>query len=270
MRAIERLCWRVWVCAMCAMYICKLKPTHHTCTQGVRYENYYPNASVDSRFVPWQSSFKTEDKAEVAHLLKEGNFEFEWTASGGLRKWNVLSPFKDHPVTGEKMWVNMIVANHASYFHDHPSFPELANIPYTDPEPISAAIPTATAPSTPAFAPQQHQQQQQHVPEGFEYPFNIKYGDGSNVPYSVIQTLRGLAWERAKAPSAENGDLLIVDNYRVQHGRLGYEAPRKELIAMCNKHNIVVNSYSPLGIPDWKLYVTNSVSLPFLGSTPGH
>lgn len=224
---------RVWVCAMCAMYICKLNPTHHTCTQGVRYENYYPNASVDSRFVPWQSSFKTEDKAEVAHLLKEGNFEFEWTASGGLRKWNVLSPFKDHPVTGEKMWVNMIVANHASYFHDHPSFPELANIPYTDPEPISAAIPTATAPSTPAFAPQQHQQQQQHVPEGFEYPFNIKYGDGSNVPYSVIQTLRGLAWERAKAPSAENGDLLIVDNYRVQHGRLGYEAPRKFWIAIC-------------------------------------
>lgn len=35
-------------------------------------------------------------------------------------------------------------------------------------------------------------------------------------------------------------------------------APQKELIAMCNTHNILVNSYSPLGIPDWKVYTVGN------------
>jgi len=96
------------------------------------------------------------------------------------------------------LWVNMIVANHASYFHDHPSYPELSDIPYTV-----------------------------EGERGIDYPFNIKYGNGESVPYEVIQTLRRLAWETARAFKAEAGDLLVVDNYRAQHGRLGYEPPRK-------------------------------------------
>ena len=170
---------------------------------GVRYENYYPDQSQDSRFVPWQKSFETEDRSLVEENLKQGGFEFSWEAdeSGetyALRKWNVLSPFKQHPITSEKLWVNMIVANHASYFHDHPSYPELSDIPYTV-----------------------------EGERGIDYPFNIKYGNGESVPYDVIQTLRRLAWETARSFKAEAGDLLVVDNYRCQHGRLGYEPPRK-------------------------------------------
>jgi len=170
---------------------------------GVRYENYYPDQSQDSRFVPWQKSFETEERSLVEENLKQGGFEFNWEAdeSGetySLRKWNVLSPFKQHPITSETLWVNMIVANHASYFHDHPSYPELSDIPYTV-----------------------------EGERGIDYPFNIKYGNGESVPYEVIQTLRRLAWETARAFKAEAGDLLVVDNYRAQHGRLGYEPPRK-------------------------------------------
>lgn len=123
----------------------------------------------------------------------------------------------------------MIVANHASYFHDHPSFPELANIPYTDPPDAAAGAADTTVAATLPVPPHSDGA----LPAGFEYPFTIKYGDGSAVPYSVIQTLRGLAWEEAKAPSPKDGDLLIVDNYRIQHGRLGYEPPRKFWIAIC-------------------------------------
>ena len=94
--------------------------------------------------------------------------------------------------------MNMIVANHASYFHDHPSYPELSDTDYTV-----------------------------EGEQDFDYPFNIKYGSGESVPYEVIQKLRGLAWETARSFKAEAGDLLVVDNYRAQHGRLGYEPPRK-------------------------------------------
>ena len=36
-----------------------------------------------------------------------------------------------HPRTGERVWANMIMSNHASYFHQHPTFPELRGTPYT-------------------------------------------------------------------------------------------------------------------------------------------
>ncbi|MEH6550043.1 MAG: TauD/TfdA family dioxygenase [Pseudomonadales bacterium] len=170
---------------------------------GVRYESYYPDQSRDPRFVPWQKSFETEDRNLVEENLKQGGFEFAWEAdeSGetySLRKWNILSPFKQHPITCEKLWVNMIVGNHASYFHDHPSYPELSDTPYTV-----------------------------EGEQSIDYPFNIKYGNGESIPYEVIQTLRGLAWETARSFKPEAGDLLVVDNYLTQHGRLGYEPPRK-------------------------------------------
>ena len=170
---------------------------------GVRYENYYPDQALDSRFVPWQKSFETKDRNVVEDYLERGGFGFSWEMdeSGkacSLRKWNVLPPFQRHPITGENLWVNAIVANHASYFHDHPSYPELIGAGYTV-----------------------------EGEQDNDYPFNIKYGNGESIPYEVIQTLRGLAWESARAFAAQAGDVLVVDNYLTQHGRLGYEPPRK-------------------------------------------
>jgi len=187
--------------------------------EGVRYENWYPDKRFDSNnFVSWQKSFETDNPQEVeAKLAKEG-FGFEWVyatsrgsgsdANGnekqelkGLRKWNVLSPLKTHPVTGEQLWVNMVVANHASYFHAHPSFPELANTKYGD---VGS------------------------TEDAYAYPFNVRYGGGGEIPYeAVLQKLRKLAWELAVGVKAHAGDLLVVDNYLAQHGRLGYEGSRQ-------------------------------------------
>ena len=118
-----------------------------------------------------------------------------------------MSPFKTHPVTGKRLWVNMIVANHASYFHDHPNYPELVGVPFSDQKEKKA--------------------NQIGINLNNEYPFNVKYGDGSTIPYEIIQKLRGLAWEKSRGFKAQDGDLLIVDNYVAQHGRLGYKPPRK-------------------------------------------
>ena len=185
-------------------------------SKGVRYENFYPDGrNPNSRFLSWQKSFQTEDRQEVEKNLHSGNFQYEWAKeyhSNGteyqhLRKWNVMSPFKTHPVTGERLWVNMIVANHASYFHDHPNYPELVGVPFSDQKEKKAS--------------------QIGINLNNEYPFNVKYGDGSTIPYEIIQKLRGLAWEKSRGFKAQDGDLLIVDNYVAQHGRLGYKPPRK-------------------------------------------
>lgn len=174
--------------------------------RGVRYENFFPDAAQDSRFVPWQSSFNTTDPAAVEANLRAGGFSFEWT-DRGLRKWNVMSPFKTHPRTGERAWANMIMSNHASYFHQHPTFPELRDTPYTDTD-------TGTA------------------KDSFPYPFHVRFGDGGEVPYATIQLLRAVSWQHARAYRPEVGDLLVVDNYLAQHSRLGYKGDRRFWIAI--------------------------------------
>jgi len=164
----------------------------------IQYHNFYPDASSDDRFVPWQQSFNTTHKQTVENILRQGGFSFAWT-DRGLRKWNTLPPFKRHPKTGEMIWSNMIVSNHASYFHSHPTFPEMVGVPFV----------SETAGSD------------------FQYPFTMKYGDGSEIEYGVIQTLRRLAWQQARGFKPLQGDLLIVDNYLTQHARLSYTPPRK-------------------------------------------
>ena len=179
---------------------------------GVRYDSFYPDAAVDDRFVSWQRAFGTLDRLEVESLLRSQASDgvgFEWSPTGGLRKWTVCSPFKQHPVTGEKVWVNMIQANHASYFHDHPTFPELSGIAYSDEDQALTLL-------------------KQRIANFEFYPFHILYGDGSPVEYKeVIQILRGLAWHHARIFQPQAGDVLVIDNYLTQHGRLGYEGPRK-------------------------------------------
>lgn len=168
-------------------------------TRLVRYQSFYPHRSVDDRFVTWQQSFQTESRDAVEDILRAGLFDFEWT-DRGLQKYKVLSPFKTHPKTNEKVWSNMIQSMHASYFHSHPTFPELIDMPYD------------------AYCEDNAE---------YDYPFHMTYGDGSEIPSELIALLRRLSWEEAVAFKANAGDLLVIDNFLVQHGRLSYQPPRK-------------------------------------------
>jgi len=170
---------------------------------GVRYEIFYPcqTSPAGKNFTSWQKTFQTSEPSTVEnHLVRDG-FDYEWDGTN-LRKWKVLSPYKFHPRTGERLWVNMITANHASRFHAHPNFPELQSVVYME-------------------------------QENYKYPFHIKFGDGSSVPYASIQKLRKIAWENARAFEAQNGDVLVIDNFLVQHGRIGYQGTRKLWLGIC-------------------------------------
>ena len=92
---------------------------------------------------------------------------------------------------------------HASYFHSHPTYPELYGIP--EPAPIS-------------------------------YSFHTRYGDGTEIPREIITYLRNMMWSHAVGFDWKEGDLLVIDNYCVMHGRRGYvdtpEQRRKMYIAL--------------------------------------
>ena len=171
--------------------------------------NFNPDQSQDNDFVPWQMSFKTQDRATVEqHLRRLGGYSWDWTENGGLVRSRVAPPARPHHATGEMCWFNQLTASHGSYFHAHPSFPELLS---NEPE-------TLTFESNPA---------------GEMYPFHTRYGDGSEIPRATVTYLRDLVWQQAVGFRWQEGDLLVIDNYAVMHGRLGYSDTPEARRKMC-------------------------------------
>ena len=96
-------------------------------------------------------------------------------------------------MSGEKIWFNMATPHHNSYHKAMPTF-------------IGADIPDE------------------------KYPYNCYYGDGSEIEPEVIQHIRAASWACAVGFKWQSGDLLVLDNLAVQHGRIGFTGDRKLLV----------------------------------------
>ena len=63
-------------------------------------------------------------------------------------------------------------------------------------------------------------------------PTHAYYGDGTPISDEELYEVRRVMWDNAIAFRWERGDVLLLDNYLVAHGRNPYEGPRKILVAM--------------------------------------
>ncbi len=48
---------------------------------------------------------------------------------------------------------------------------------------------------------------------------NSCYGDGSAIPYRTVSHVRDTVWKNLVFNRWEQGDVLLIDNFRVSHGR---------------------------------------------------
>jgi len=48
---------------------------------------------------------------------------------------------------------------------------------------------------------------------------NACYGDGSAIPYNSVKHVRDTVWKNLVFNRWEQGDVLLIDNFRVAHGR---------------------------------------------------
>jgi hypothetical protein len=144
----------------------------------------------------WRTVFQTSDRAAVeAHCRKHG-IEVEWKPGERLRTRAVRPAVTRHPITGETMWFN-----HATFFH------------------VSTLAPAIREELLVEFAED-------------ELPANTYYGDGSPIEPEVLDQLRAL-YERFTVSFAwQKGDVLLLDNMAVAHGRAPYEGARKILVGM--------------------------------------
>jgi hypothetical protein len=146
--------------------------------------------------LPWQEAFQTSDPQAVEAYCRKAGAEVEWRGRDRLRTRSVRQVVATHPKTGEVVWFN-----HAHMFH-------MSNV---EPEVLSALLEE--------FAPD-------------ELPRNAFYGDGSPLEVEALDHIRQVYRDTSVGFPWQKGDILLLDNFLVSHGREPFGGPRRILVAM--------------------------------------
>ena len=63
-------------------------------------------------------------------------------------------------------------------------------------------------------------------------PVTTSFGDGSAIPEATLAQIRATLWRHSLALRLESGDVVLLDNMLVAHGRMSWTPghPRKVLL----------------------------------------
>ncbi|MFY9554817.1 MAG: TauD/TfdA family dioxygenase [Blastocatellia bacterium] len=151
--------------------------------------------------LPWQTVFQTDDKNQLNDYCGRAGIEVEWKGANQLRTRQVREAVAIHPVTGEPVWFN-----HAAFFHNSTLEPAIRE----------------------ALLGQFKEE---------DLPSNTYYGDGSTIEPSVLDEIRDAYLKEAVVFPWRKGDLLMLDNMLVAHGRAPFKEPRKILVGMADPYS---------------------------------
>ena len=160
--------------------------------KGVMYVRNY----FDELDLPWQTVFQTTKKAEVEAFCRETGIEFEWKSEHHLRTWQRCQAVAKHPKTDEMVWFNQ-----AHLFH-------------------ISGLPTEVREGLFAMCKEE------------DFPRNAYYGDGSPIETSILSEIREIYHQEMIVFPWQEGDILMLDNMLVAHGRRPFVGQRKILVGM--------------------------------------
>lgn len=146
--------------------------------------------------VPWQQVFNTEDRNRVEQYCVSQGIEWEWKADGELQTRQRCQAAVQHPLTGEWVWFNQ-----AHLFH------------------LSAVEPALRRTLVDSVG-------EANVPR------NVYFGDGSPIPDAALAHIRDAYAQSAIAFPWQTGDVVMLDNLLVAHGRTPFSGDRKVIVAM--------------------------------------
>ncbi|MCX5380995.1 TauD/TfdA family dioxygenase [Streptomyces sp. NBC_00091] len=159
---------------------------------GVLYTRVYR----EGLGLSWQEGFQSEDPHEVEERCRAAGIAFEWTGDGALRTRHHRPALVTDPAGGAEAWFNQ-----AHLFHSSALEPEVRE----------------------ALLEMYGEQ---------DLPRNAYFADGTPIPDADLAAVRAAYDEAAFAFPWQEGDLLILDNLLVAHGREPFTGPRQVLVAM--------------------------------------
>ncbi|MEZ2127557.1 MULTISPECIES: TauD/TfdA family dioxygenase [unclassified Sinorhizobium] len=164
--------------------------------KGLMYVRNYGNG-LD---LPWQQVFQTEDRSVVEKFCRQQDIRWEWLPDGQLRTRQVCQAVAKHPVTGEDLWFNQ-----AHLFH------------------VSGLEPSV-------------RESLLDVVDEQDLPRNVYFGDGSRIDDALLDEVRDVYLDGLFSFPWEEGDVLMLDNMLVTHGRAPFKGKRRVLVAMAETY----------------------------------
>jgi alpha-ketoglutarate-dependent taurine dioxygenase len=146
--------------------------------------------------VNWEDFYRTRQRDEVERQCRESDTQWEWKRAGGLRTRQIREAVRRHPATGEHVFFNQVQLHHVTCLQ------------------------------------QEVRRSLQSMYSEEDLPRNVYWGDGTAISEEVIDEVGRLYQEEAVSFEWEQGDVLLLDNMLVAHGRKPYEGERKIVVTM--------------------------------------
>jgi ectoine hydroxylase-related dioxygenase (phytanoyl-CoA dioxygenase family) len=159
---------------------------------GVEYRRRY-GPHLD---LPWQEGFQTNNRAEVDAECRRQGLNYEWVNDVELVTSVVRPACISHPRSGDVAWFNQ-----AHLFH------------------------------TSALPPDVRHAMHRTLGED-RIPRAAYFGDRSVIPDEFVAAIHSAYADAAIDVEWKSGDLLVVDNERIAHGRRPFTGPRRVVVAM--------------------------------------
>jgi alpha-ketoglutarate-dependent taurine dioxygenase len=166
--------------------------------KGVMYVRNY-RQGID---LPWQTVFQSSNRLEVEEYCRREHIKAEWGIRDSLKTRQVCHAIATHPKSGEKVWFNQAHLFHASNLELEARLQLLAEF----------------------------------GEDGL--PRNTYYGDGSNIDELALAEIRNRYEQETVLFSWRKGDVLMLDNMLIAHGRMPFKGSRRVLVGMAEPFGV--------------------------------
>ncbi|CUA96537.1 TauD/TfdA family dioxygenase [Thiomonas bhubaneswarensis] len=153
----------------------------------------------------WADAFQSTSRVDVENRCRERGLDFQWLPNGDLSVSNVLPATIHHPRTGEASWFNQAMLQHFNARSwDLPLY-LFRSVLY---------------------------------PDRSRLPYQAYYGDGSPISKEEIYHVIDVTYRNTVEFAWRSGDVMLVENRLVAHGRNPFQGPRKVYVAMLKQSEV--------------------------------